>query len=491
MVCGFLDRELGLGTITRSVVRFLDHTVCSAMGCFFRCFGVRNDRPRPHLVSSFSKSAERAVSRDRLSSLFVDDVLKEKGDSSSNDVDSPQIGKGLKDEAKFLKACGTIPETPVEIRKASQKFKQSPPCSGDSETSKFHSWLPNTSIDKFLLDKQSDQPPTLNKLFEALERSDSPENSPSSCISTAANNGMSSMCSTEGSEAVTADKTVKIGTFPPSANGRSKSVRFECEFDASSSKYEDPEKLELLGYLSASKYSPNPTPLKLSDEMQTPGTVFPSNVETLANGKTRVRSEYVHSVLNPVGNASLLNAMKEDAFSSNEMFDELKESPQRIENAIPKLEVGLKQTSPVEDSDDEGGLSSWLKPKQNAIDDPNKNLHVTFSKTPHISKTPGDRPIIGLMAAHWKEDESSRISPKWWDGNGIPNSTTKYKEDQKVSWHATPFEERLEKALSDETLISQRKHDDKPRMYLDEVDERDTAQSQLRPSSHSKSVVSF
>jgi hypothetical protein len=29
-------------------------------------------------------------------------------------------------------------------------------------------------------------------------------------------------------------------------------------------------------------------------------------------------------------------------------------------------------------------------------------------------------------------------------------------QDQKVSWHATPFEERLEKALSEESVISQR-----------------------------------
>lgn len=29
-------------------------------------------------------------------------------------------------------------------------------------------------------------------------------------------------------------------------------------------------------------------------------------------------------------------------------------------------------------------------------------------------------------------------------------------QDQKVSWHATPFEERLEKALSDEKLFPQR-----------------------------------
>ncbi|KAH1129365.1 hypothetical protein J1N35_000743 [Gossypium stocksii] len=111
---------------------------------------------------------------------------------------------------------------------------------------------------------------------------------------------MSSMCSTEGSEATTADKTAKTGIFSTSAYERNKYVRFECESDASSkcqNIVQNPEKLEALGYQSASKYSPNPTPLKLSDEMQTPGTVFPSNVGIFANGKTRIRSEYVHLVL--------------------------------------------------------------------------------------------------------------------------------------------------------------------------------------------------
>lgn len=237
------------------------------------------------------------------------------------------------------------------------------------------------------------------------------------------------MCSTEGSEATTADKTAKTGIFSTSAYERIKSVRFECESDASS-KYENigqnPEKLEALGYQSASKYSPNPTPLKLSDEMQTPGTVFPSNVGILANGKTLVRSEYVHSVLNPVGNASPLNAMKKEPLSAKEMFNEQEESPERLENGTPKL--GVKQASLGKGSEDEGSLSSWLEPKQNTIDDPDKNIHVMSSKTPQFIRTPGDRPIIGMVAAHWNEDESSRISPKWWDGNGIPNSTNKYKE---------------------------------------------------------------
>ncbi|OMP10104.1 hypothetical protein COLO4_04817 [Corchorus olitorius] len=488
MVCELLNRELGLGIgiIARSVVTFLDQTVCRAMGCFIGCFRVRDDRSRPQIVASSSKSTERPVSRNQLSSLFLDE---ERGEGSSNDLESPQIDKGLKDEAKFLKSCGTIPETPAEIRKASRKFKQSPPCGGDSEPSKFHSWLSTGSADKFHSNKQSDQPPTPIKLYEALGRpSDSPENTPTSFISNSAKTGGFSMGSTEGSEGMSVDKTVKIDIVSASAYGKNKSVRFECESDGSSCKSENggsnSKKLELPGYQSASKASPNPTPLKLSDEMQTPGTVFPSNMDTLAHGKMRIRSQYVYSALNPAENTSTLNALEEEPFSFKEMLSELKESPKQPENATPKLEVGVKKTSLVNEPDMEGSLSSWLKPKVHDIDD-------HYSKIPRVGRTPVDRPIIGMVAAHWNEDGSSQISPKWWDGNGIPNSTNKYKEDQKVSWHATPFEERLEKALSDETLISQRKHVDQTPMVLEETDESDTAISQLRPASNSKSVVSF
>ncbi|KAH7429080.1 hypothetical protein KP509_09G029400 [Ceratopteris richardii] len=66
-----------------------------------------------------------------------------------------------------------------------------------------------------------------------------------------------------------------------------------------------------------------------------------------------------------------------------------------------------------------------------------------------------DRPILGTVAAHW--NHSSSLNKKWWDGKGIPNSTNKYKEDQKVSWHATPFEVRLERALANQGRIFQKK----------------------------------
>lgn len=69
-------------------------------------------------------------------------------------------------QARFLKACGTLAETPAEIRKASAKTKFSPSYDGDSEPPKFHSWLPNTSIKKLQLDNQPEQATTPTKLSE-------------------------------------------------------------------------------------------------------------------------------------------------------------------------------------------------------------------------------------------------------------------------------------------------------------------------------------
>ncbi|XP_062209450.1 protein JASON-like [Phragmites australis] len=99
-------------------------------------------------------------------------------------------------------------------------------------------------------------------------------------------------------------------------------------------------------------------------------------------------------------------------------------------------------------------LSQWLKPPNPKK--PFRDEALTGDRSQSAKSTDEDRPIIGMVAAHWKDKEPENFAPKWWDGNGIPNSTNKYKEDQKVSWHATPFEERLEKALSEEKFLSER-----------------------------------
>lgn len=132
-------------------------------------------------------------------------------------------------------------------------------------------------------------------------------------------------------------------------------------------------------------------------------------------------------------------------------------------------------------------LSHWLKPPN-----PKKTFRddtLTGDRSHSAKSSDEDRPIIGMVAAHWNDKEPASFTSKWFDGNGIPNSTNKYKEvksecltiffllsstdtlakmdlpslndvlhgqDQKVSWHATPFEERLEKALSEEKSLSER-----------------------------------
>ncbi|KAM3746769.1 hypothetical protein ACB098_06G225900 [Castanea mollissima] len=360
--------------------------------------------------------------------------------------------------ARFLKVCGTLAETPAEIRKASAKSKFSPSYDGDSEPPKFHSWLPNTSIKKLQLDNQPEQANTPIKLSEEWGKgSGLQEQTPSSCISSIHNTGRVSFSSTEGSGTGSVNSAVRVhanqaeniatsvSPWIPATEiqCRSKSVRFQCDFDASSSSSENvsqnQKKSESPGNQSVSKPSPYPTPLKLSEEMQTPGTVFPANFDNLPYGKTRIRSQYVYSVMNPVESDSQWKLLREEDPNYHQLSGELRESLELPETTTPRPEAG----------------------------------------------TPGDRPIIGLVAAHWNDNEQSHISPKWWDGNGIPNSTNKYKEDQKVSWHVTPFEERLEKALSEESPVY-----GKP-IAFDENEESDTALSQLQSSTHPKSVVSF
>ncbi|GBG69292.1 hypothetical protein CBR_g3991 [Chara braunii] len=66
-----------------------------------------------------------------------------------------------------------------------------------------------------------------------------------------------------------------------------------------------------------------------------------------------------------------------------------------------------------------------------------------------------DRPIIAGLQDDMPGDATPlRLSPGEWDGRGIPNSTTKYREDQRVKYHATPFEVRLERKLAEEDILA-------------------------------------
>ncbi|XP_024524186.1 protein JASON isoform X3 [Selaginella moellendorffii] len=65
-----------------------------------------------------------------------------------------------------------------------------------------------------------------------------------------------------------------------------------------------------------------------------------------------------------------------------------------------------------------------------------------------------EKPIMGLVAADWLEPDTSEVkSYKAWDGKGIPNSPSKYKEDQTINFQTISFEARLERALAAQSVM--------------------------------------
>ncbi|RWW45495.1 hypothetical protein BHE74_00048662 [Ensete ventricosum] len=205
----------------------------------------------------------------------------------------------------------------------------------------------------------------------------------------------------------------------------------------------------------ASKCSPFPTPLKVTNEMETPATVYPANLENARTGRnTTIQTQYVCPVINTVENFSLWKLLDEDSSEKLQSCDDLDKKTNHSSDTGDKMQEmplisdpEVSQLSQVVTS-----LSQWLKPPIEK-----DGLHEENYEKSHSGKSSdADRPILGMVAAHWKDEEPEPKLSKRWDGNGIPNSTNKYKEDQKVSWHATPFEERLEKALSDGNFIPQR-----------------------------------
>ncbi|KAF8083145.1 hypothetical protein N665_0790s0008 [Sinapis alba] len=446
----WLLMKRNLSLLCRFVLRFFNISACRVMACFLYCFRGRDrdDRSTSNLVSrsSLANSKKGQESENHLSALFRSGEKAASSpclDKERFDLDSIHIDKGLKDEARFLKACGTIPETPIEIRKASQKLT-SPQHSGSSH---FHSWISSSSALGFHVDES----PTPIKACEDVGRpSSTSEQTPSSCVISVRDNARITSAFNDADEVESIGTAVK-GELDRSARpmltaGKTKSVRFECDLEQShssnSSENSSSRKPEIGGKISFILSSPNPTPLKLSDEMQTPGTIYPANMESAGKGRPRIRSQFVHSVSSLVENGSIYKAQGDSHGSLEQAKWQVYK--EQIDGETPTSETcggKVEENSYEKQSKFEASFSPWLNPI-------NKDGN---ERAPGVSAiTPGDRPIIGLVAAHWNEDEQNEILPKWWDGNGIPNTTTKYKEDQKVSWHATPFEVRLEKVLSEE-----------------------------------------
>ncbi|XP_013647177.2 protein JASON-like isoform X2 [Brassica napus] len=400
------------------------------MGCLFRCFLRAKAEEQSTVGDSVSQppggnSIRGHDSKNRLSALFL----------SQEKADSPPRhhceGSGLhiiKDEVQLLKACGaTTAATPVEIRKASQtpqRGKQLTP-------SQFHSWI-------------SDAVFHLDEPCEEVS-----EQTPSSCV-TRISTGYSD-AGEESQESIGTEfrdgvyRSSKVPFAAGNITGKRKSVWSKCDFDQSYSS-------------TSSKNSTSKTPEKAGKIM-----------ESAVRGRPRIRSQCLHSPSSLTAKASICKLPEDSDETKEHACKEKKETESPISVTC---EGNLEESS--------ASPSPWVKQSEAKS---KQKMTATISTV-----TYGDRPIIGTAAAHWNEKEQSQISPKWWDGNGIPNSTNKYKEDQKVSWHVTSFEERLEKALSEEGgqgFTPSRK------LEIMEEAESDTAIPQLHHPAQSTSIVSF
>ncbi|PIA45494.1 hypothetical protein AQUCO_01700786v1, partial [Aquilegia coerulea] len=217
-----------------------------------------------------------------------------------------------------------------------------------------------------------------------------------------------------------------------------------------------------------------------------------------ANENVRDRSEYLHSVLNPVENLTQWKAVKmrskpplrqrkENTAIEHELQIPFSSEPSFRFSPFSSNSKKDHSGSPKEDVAVDTSLSNWLGSSETTPSTKTSNLSFDFEsaegsksqrsgsprshedrpilgaltveelrqfsatssprKSP--SRSPDEMPILGTVGSYWSHtgqtvDSSSGSS----SCKGIPNTTSKYREDKRVNWHSTPFETRLERALN-------------------------------------------
>ncbi|XVF21529.1 hypothetical protein REPUB_Repub12eG0097800 [Reevesia pubescens] len=211
----------------------------------------------------------------------------------------------------------------------------------------------------------------------------------------------------------------------------------------------------------------------------------------------RDRSGNAHPVLNPVENQTQWKAVKAKgaipfelqkenlsleqeeprlSFSSDPSFMELSFSFKSKSDHEPKklnekvsVDASLSnwlsstETTPVKKSSTsdastpERSMSQGSNPLRSPEDRPIlgaltleeiKKFSASSSPRKSPSRSPDEMPIIGTVGTYWSHTSTTKDSGSATSFKGIPNSTSKYREDKKVNWLSTPFEMRLERALN-------------------------------------------
>ncbi|KAL3517728.1 hypothetical protein ACH5RR_020317 [Cinchona calisaya] len=217
------------------------------------------------------------------------------------------------------------------------------------------------------------------------------------------------------------------------------------------------------------------------------------------NRNARNRSDYVHPVLNPVENLTQWKTVKSRGTShlkpQKENFTADLEAPRMSFSSEPTFKLsssGFMQKSDQyknsnQDIAVDASLSTWLVGPEStpsktspgsleqftcekvssmshgsnsvrSFDDRPilgaltveelKQLSAASSLRRSPSRSPDEMPIIGTVGTYWNDSVSSKDSRSASSYKGIPNTTSKYREDKRVNWQNTPFETRLVRSLS-------------------------------------------
>ncbi|PWA34103.1 serine/threonine-protein kinase pakF [Artemisia annua] len=176
-----------------------------------------------------------------------------------------------------------------------------------------------------------------------------------------------------------------------------------------------------------------------------------------SNSNARDRSA---SVLNPVENLTQWKALKSKETMTQNFSSQKENSSLNLVSFQPKnrnqeiavdaslsnwLGKGLSQestTPPVKSTEDRPIIGALTADELKQF----SGSSCTPRKSP--SRSPDDMPIIGSVGSYWSHTDSGKSLSSTASYKGIPNTTSKYREDKKVNWHNTPFETRLERALN-------------------------------------------
>ncbi|KAM3368879.1 hypothetical protein ACQJBY_017037 [Aegilops geniculata] len=212
-------------------------------------------------------------------------------------------------------------------------------------------------------------------------------------------------------------------------------------------------------------------------------SVTPAQEESplIQGNNHRDRSQYVRPVLNPVQSREQWKEVKAQAGPVKKLYKENVNSVPNVGATLTckvanQTKMGPSNSSKGEVSVD-ASLSTWLVSSDNStvdkaqsrsprsvssvcrqerpvlgaltVDDL-KQSSATSSPRRSPSHNREEVPILGTVGSYWSSTKQGNeyCSSRSDSGtNGIPNSTSKYREDRRVNWHSTPFNVRLDKAM--------------------------------------------